>query len=167
MIADLYWIPLTKTGRLATGPRPRAGDWLDDELKAWRRDGVDVVVCLLTPPELLELGLTAEAQSCQKNDMMFLSYPIEDFGLPESSFKTLELVDQINELLNQDKAIAIHCRAGIGRSTMIAACVLARQGIDAQTALQGIEQARGLKVPDTEEQRQWVIDFTQSWRSEV
>ena len=163
MKADLYWIPLTKTGRLATGPRPRAGDWLHDELKAWRQVGVDVIVCLLTPAEQLELGLTVEAQACQENGMMFLSYPIEDFGLPESSHKTLKLIDQVNDLLDEGKAIAIHCRAGIGRSTMIAASVLARQGIDAQTALAGIEKARGLKVPDTEEQREWVINFAQSW----
>jgi len=163
MITDLHWIPLTKTGRLATSPRPRAGDWLYDELKAWRQTGVDVVVCLLTPAEQLELGLTQEAQACQANDITYLSYPIEDFGLPESGLKTLELIDQINLLLNEGQAVAIHCRMGIGRSTMIAACVLARQGIDAQTALQGIEKARGLKVPDTEEQREWVINFTQSW----
>lgn len=163
MIADLYWIPLTKTGRLTTSPRPRAGDWLDDELKAWREDGVDVVVCLLTPPELLELGLTGEAQACEKNGIEFISYPIEDFGLPESTLKTLELVDQINSLLHENKAIAIHCHAGIGRSTIIAASVLARHGIEIETALQGIEKARGVRVPDTEEQREWVIDFTESW----
>jgi protein-tyrosine phosphatase len=61
--------------------------------------------------------------------------------------------------LRDGRSIAIHCRAGIGRSSMIAACALILCGIDAAEALALIKAARGVSVPDTDEQRDWVIAF--------
>src|SRR6476620_4583045 len=60
MRADIYWIPGPWPGRLGIAPRPRGGDWLADEVKAWRAAGVDVVTSLLTPEEVAELGLQEE-----------------------------------------------------------------------------------------------------------
>jgi hypothetical protein len=42
---------------------------------------------------------------------------------------------------------------------MIAACALILCGIDAAEALALIKAARGVSVPDTDEQRDWVIAF--------
>jgi protein-tyrosine phosphatase len=61
--------------------------------------------------------------------------------------------------LNEGKAVAVHCRAGIGRSSLIAACVLVLLGLAPGTALDRIGKARGGNVPDTEGQRDWVDKF--------
>ena len=159
MKIDVYWIPETPIGRLAIMPRPRAGDWLEDELQAWHRDGVDVIVCLLTQPELRELGLQNEAAVAQAQGMQFISYPISDYQVPPSISDTLKLVDQIHTLLQAHKGVLIHCQMGIGRSSTIAACVLQKQGLDADTAFQALQTARGLRVPDTDEQRRWATNF--------
>jgi len=45
---DIYWIP-SRDGRLAIMPRPRAGEWLRDEIAAWRATGVTVVVSFPIP----------------------------------------------------------------------------------------------------------------------
>jgi hypothetical protein len=50
-------------------PRPRAGDWLDDEIKGWRTEGVKVVVSLLEKDEISELELVEEAGTCRANDI--------------------------------------------------------------------------------------------------
>jgi hypothetical protein len=42
---------------------------------------------------------------------------------------------------------------------MVAACALILCRIDAGEALASIKAARGLSVPDTDEQRDWVIAF--------
>jgi protein-tyrosine phosphatase len=60
--------------------------------------------------------------------------------------------------------VAIHCRAGIGRSTTLAACVLILLGVEGDVALDMIAAARGLEVPETEAQRQWVLGFSQAAR---
>jgi protein-tyrosine phosphatase len=58
--------------------------------------------------------------------------------------------------LRTGKAVAVHCRAGIGRSALIAACVLVRSGYDVDGAFDTIAKARGMAVPDTQAQHDWV-----------
>jgi protein-tyrosine phosphatase len=57
------------------------------------------------------------------------------------------------------KSIAIHCRAGLGRSSMMAACVMVLAGIDPNSVFDLIGAARGFTVPDTQEQRDLVAKF--------
>jgi hypothetical protein len=64
MRAEIYWIPGSWPGRLGIVPRPRGGDWLEDEIRAWRDAGLDVAVSLLTPDEAAELGLECEEEQC-------------------------------------------------------------------------------------------------------
>lgn len=156
MRADIYWIPQTSNGRLAIMPRPRAGDWLDDELNAWRDGGIDVVVSLLTPAEIIELGLQDESYLCAKNKMSYLSYPILDRQVPTSTKATSDLVQTIENSLEAGKGIAVHCRMGVGRSGLITACILVKQGLRVEAAFDTIGRARRLTVPDTEEQVKWV-----------
>jgi protein-tyrosine phosphatase len=63
------------------------------------------------------------------------------------------------QLASCREPVAIHCRAGIGRSSLVAAAVLVLKGWIAADALAAIATARRLPVPDTELQRQWVLDF--------
>ena len=53
----------------------------------------------------------------------------------------------------------IHCRAGIGRSSLLAAAVLRVEGRTADEAWQRITEARGLPVPDTDEQRDFLVQL--------
>ena len=46
-----YWIDTRADGRIAILPRPRGGDWLDDEVRDWSRAGLNIVVSLLTSDE--------------------------------------------------------------------------------------------------------------------
>jgi protein-tyrosine phosphatase len=58
--------------------------------------------------------------------------------------------------LAEGKAVGVHCRAGIGRSSLIAAALLIQNGVSPETAFLTIQEARGCPVPDTVEQRNWV-----------
>jgi hypothetical protein len=57
MRTELYRIEGPWPGRLAIVPRPRGGDWLEDEIASWRRGGIDMVVSTLTEQESVELDL--------------------------------------------------------------------------------------------------------------
>src|SRR5260221_8734777 len=63
MRPDVFWIHAPLIGRLAIMPRPRAGEWLDDEIIGWQMEGIDTVVSLLELAEISELGLEREARS--------------------------------------------------------------------------------------------------------
>jgi protein-tyrosine phosphatase len=158
---SLYWINLEGI-RLGIMPRPRESDWLSDDLRLLRQAGVDVIVSALTSAEAEDLCLRNEAQGCAQSGLDFVSFPIEDRSVPNSHAEFVTLVDQLMEYSRKGKAIAVHCRAGIGRSSLIAACVLKRNGFSADSAFQAIEESRGCPVPDTPEQRLWVERFSVS-----
>ena len=50
----------------------------------------------------------------------------------------------------------VHCRAGIGRSGMAAACVAARFVGSPAEAVAAVSEARGLSIPDTAAQRAFI-----------
>lgn len=165
MNPKLYWIANSSTGRLAISARPRGGDWLEDEIDGWRKQGVDIVVSLLTSSENDELKLQDEASFSKLRGIRFLSLPIEDRGVPTSSAKVEQLVLQLSSEMQKGKNVAVHCRQGIGRSSLITAALLIFTGEDLKEALQAVGKARGLKVPETVEQRRWLDEFAKNLTS--
>jgi protein-tyrosine phosphatase len=161
----LYWIANSSTGRLAISARPRGGDWLEDEIDGWRKQGVDIVVSLLTSSENDELKLRDEASFSKLRGIRFLSLPIEDRGVPTSSAKVEQLVLQLGSELQQARNVVVHCRQGIGRSSLISAALLVSSGEDLKQALQAIGNARGVEVPETVEQRRWLDEFAKNHTS--
>jgi hypothetical protein len=159
MRPQVHWIDLPIAGRLAIMGRPRAGDWLDDEIAGWREEGIDIVVSLLEPEEVSELGLRGEADLCRGQGIEFISFPIPDRGVPAALRETMALAQAVATKISEGRAIAVHCRAGIGRSSLIAACALVCWGLDWEAAFDMIGKARGVTVPDTEGQRDWVRAF--------
>ncbi|MEU8800909.1 hypothetical protein [Spirillospora sp. NPDC048819] len=150
----LYTIDHPGPGRLSTMAKPRGGDWLHDEMIALKRGGVDVLVCALTPTELDETGLTAEALTAQEAGLRFAAIPIPDRGVPDLA-AVLPTLHQLAEQLRGGAHIVTHCRFGIGRSSLLAASLLILNGNDPDSAWNHLQQARGLPVPDTTEQREW------------
>ena len=159
MNTNLYWIAGPWPGRLAVSPRPRGGGWLEEEIIAWSESGIDVVVSLLTREERNELDLNKEEELCQSHSISYFSFSIEDLGVPASRNEALNFVNMIERLLGEGRRIVIHCWGGIGRSGLIAACVLVSAGIEPETAIRLVSEARGMSVPQTAQQVQWVRDF--------
>ena len=156
MRAEFYWIEGPWTGRLAIVPRPRGGEWLADEVRSWQQAGLNTLVSLLTPDEVADFELGKEGEWCQAHGIQFVSFPVPDRGVPASRTACLALVRELEHALTEGKRIAIHCRQGIGRSALLAACLLIVSGQDPETAFQHIGVARGCAVPDTAEQQEWV-----------
>lgn len=158
---ELYWIK-KPPGGLAISARPRGGDWLEDEVSAWRRQSVDIVVSLLTDLENQELGLASEATLARQKGIQFYSFPIDDRSVPSNSVGAERLIAQLSSELQRGKSIAIHCRQGIGRSALLSAAVLISSGEDCGRALKAISEVRGVDVPETSEQKKWLADFAKS-----
>ena len=157
MLVKIYWIDGVERGRLGIMPRPRGGDWLEDEIRSLKESGVDVVASLLERDELEELDITGEQSSCGARGISYLSFPIRDFGVPASRPQALSFARALRDCLGEGKSVVIHCRQGIGRSSLMAACVLLLGGTRAEEAFERIEKARGRPTPDTPEQRDWVF----------
>jgi protein-tyrosine phosphatase len=153
---DLFWIPGPWQGRLAVAPRPRGGDWLKDEVAAWREAGLGTIISLLESDEAEQLGLAGEGSAVESAGMRFLSFPMPDRGVPASTRQALSLLGNIAVVLEQGQNVAVHCRQGIGRSGLIAAALLVMTGIDVEKAIGVVSAARGLTVPETPGQLEWI-----------
>jgi protein-tyrosine phosphatase len=156
MKTEYYWIAGPWKGRLAIVPRPRGGDWLKDEIHSWHEAGLDTIVSLLTPDEIDEFDLDREEELSQAQDIEFISFPIPDREVPTSRQAMIDLAHKLETALASGKGVGLHCRQGIGRSSLIAACVLIASGKNPAEVFEGISKARGRSVPDTVEQKEWV-----------
>ena len=143
---------------------PRLDDQFENTILNWKDEGVDVVVSMLENSEIPNL-LDAERALCEEFGMEFFSVPVRDKTVPDSVELFAEVARQLAGRIAGGQAVAIHCRAGIGRSTTMAACVLILLGVDGEEALNMIAAARGLEVPETEAQRQWILDFPRVQRA--
>jgi protein-tyrosine phosphatase len=156
MFTKPHWIDGPWPGRLAISARPRGGDWLEDEMAAWRRAGIDTVVSMLTTDEVEDLDLQREQQSCQVNSIQFRSFPIVDRNVPGSEGEAIRLIEQLEKELAEGKNVVVHCRQGIGRSGLIAAGVLVWSGLSPSAAVERVSTARRAPIPDTPEQLAWI-----------
>jgi hypothetical protein len=152
MVASPYWI----TAKLAILPRPRGGDWLDDEMVALREAGIDVVVSMLEETEAAEVGLEREGAAARGAGLQFVNFAIPDRSVPVNVQQFEAFLSGLEQELSAGKRVGVHCRACIGRASVTTASLLIRSGIPAAEAWRQVASARGFPVPDTREQREWV-----------
>jgi protein-tyrosine phosphatase len=139
--------------------RPRSGEWLEDEIGNWQASGIALVVSLLEKEEVSDLGLQGERALCEQHGIDFLPFPIADRGVPAFMQETKAFAAMLLGHIADGRAVAIHCRAGIGRSSIVAGSVLVLEGMSATDALTAIATVRRTPVPDTDAQRLWLADF--------
>jgi protein-tyrosine phosphatase len=159
MRTEIHWIPGKFPGKIGIMARPRGGEWLTDEIRSACKAGAKMVVSLLEAHEVKEFELDAEEALCLQNSLDFISIPIPDRGVPRGRPEMVHLVDRLKRSVGDGHNVVIHCRQGIGRSSLVAALVLLSLGISADTVFELISQARGSPVPDTPEQRQYALTF--------
>jgi protein-tyrosine phosphatase len=160
---DLYWIDGCAKGRIAVAKGPRGGDRLEGDLRDGRASGVDVLVSMLPRSDAEALGLVDEGRIAEAIGMRFLSVPVPDFAVPESVDAIVPELSAAHEAMTAGRAVAVHCRMGMGRSPLFAACVLVLGGGEPEDVWRRIQQARGVRVPDTAQQRAWLSNVV-AWR---
>jgi protein tyrosine phosphatase len=157
MSPDIYKIELIGSGSLSVMAKPVSGEWIEDEFSGIARWGIDRIVSLLEVNESFEVGLGQERQITEKYEMEFVHYPIPDRGLPNSVQDYLAFTKRLYQEAAGGLNTVVHCRAGIGRTGIVAAGVLLHCGFEPQDAIEHISKQRGVAVPDTQEQIDWVV----------
>jgi protein-tyrosine phosphatase len=156
---DIFWIVREPHAALAIVMRPEGGDWLEGHLERMRRGGIDTLVSMLEPWEADALGLASEGRLAEQASMQFLSFPIADRHTPPEMRAFRAFAAELARRLRAGEGIGVHCRGSIGRSTVAAASALMHLGWKAEDALAAIESARCCPVPDTPEQRAWILAY--------
>ncbi|OZG75488.1 hypothetical protein BTA51_01140 [Hahella sp. CCB-MM4] len=138
-------------------PKP-SSEWLKEDIHYLSSLGITKVVSLLEFREACELGLENEERELQHHGIEYQNFPIQDRGLPNLTLFA-ELVDALYEEIQRGHNLAIHCRAGIGRTGMLASCILIKDQYDPQTAIDMVSAARGVGIPDTQEQYELICNY--------
>lgn len=162
----MHWLtPQNRKDGLVVVPRPRPAPCSADDIRRWSDAGINTVVSLLRDDEQRELGLADEGIRCHEVGIAFARIPVDDRGLPDSGIDFVQRCLRLHELRAFGATIAVHCRASIGRATLMAVALLVLDGLSPQEALSHVAHARGRDVPDTDEQRQWLLQLPSLVRS--
>jgi hypothetical protein len=157
-MSSVFWLPSDGSERHCLWLRPRGGEWLCEDVLALRQEGVEVVVSMLTVLEEQELGLNRESAVVREVGMAFYAWPLRDREIPDSMFAWGRRFRALEPELC-GRSIAVHCRQGIGRSSLWLAAWRAWEKKPVSESLTLLEKVRGRPVPDTAEQ----IDWLQRW----
>lgn len=138
---------------------------------AWNRDGdadlarlrgywgTGMLVSLIEDHELELLEITTLPTEALKHGLELVRFPIRDCSVPDDRAATERLVAQIVERMRAGLRVVVHCRGGIGRAGMIAACVLVELGTAPREAIAQVRRARDPRAVETREQERFVEDW--------
>jgi protein-tyrosine phosphatase len=156
---NIFWIRGIPPASLAIILCPPGGHGLRDELLVLKNAGIDTLLSLLEEQETHLFGLSNEGRLAEQAGLRFLSFPLPDAHLPpdRAAFRAFAL--GLANRLRAREAVGIHCRGSVGRSAVAAACALIHLGWTPKAALAAITAARGLTVPDTQEQEDWILRY--------
>lgn len=155
---------------MAPGRRDRgqAGQWarsLERDLNAIAMAGVKVLVCLVPDEEMariLERPADEYRSRAQGLGMRVRSLPIPDGGVP-SVDEAVPLAEELAHAAATGEKVAVHCRAGLGRSGTIVACTLIAAGLDPDGAVAAVRRARGPATVERGDQEAFVDRFPTAW----
>ena len=141
-----------KKGMLAGTPQPGIFFDLDYDLEALRRVGVTVLITLT------ERGMDTAALSRFGIRNLWSGFP--DMAAPPIE-QAVTLCEQIHDFLNSGEVVAVHCRAGLGRTGTILAAYLIWEGNTAMDALETVRRVEPRWV-QSEEQVNFLEEFATS-----
>ncbi|MGO4170799.1 protein-tyrosine phosphatase family protein [Bosea sp. TAF32] len=151
-------LPAAIAGALWLGPMPGRLRPLVDDLADLARRGIARIICL-TPFEEIELKAPDYAARQSDLGIPVTCFPIGDFGVPDDGGGLKALAEQAARDLEAGRQLFVHCAAGIGRTGMVATCILVALGLSGADAVAAIAAAGS--GPETEIQKQLVARYAE------
>jgi atypical dual specificity phosphatase len=138
-----------KRGQLAGTPLPGVFHDIEYDMQMLKKVGVTTLVSLTTRP--------VDSKVLEKFSVQGIWEAIRDMGAPDME-QAERLCRRIHAQIQAGEVVAVHCRAGLGRTgTVLAACLI-WEGCD---ALQALETVRGVEPRWVQSEEQ--VEFLQAF----
>lgn len=141
------WIIIDK---LAGSGRPGLYKDAQEDILFINEMGFDVVVTLTEDP--LE-------EDFEGQDFELIHFPIADMYIPRLA-PTIELCRDLKEKIDAGNNILVHCKAGLGRTGTIQACILIEMGHTAEEAIVEVRKKNNWAIQNTIQEK-FIEDY---WR---
>lgn len=100
-----------------------------------------VLVSLIEGHELSELRIEGLVVACEARHIRVLRRPFPDQGVPSVELART-IVTEILEAVTRGENVVIHCKGGLGRTGLIAACALVATGVAPARAIEVVRTVR-------------------------
>ncbi|MFC3835094.1 MULTISPECIES: cyclin-dependent kinase inhibitor 3 family protein [Deinococcus] len=129
------------------------------DLETLARDGTQVIAPLIEDFEFDLLGMDGYHDEAEARHLTVVPCPIPDGGVPRDPHAFSTYVDDLMTLLLDGQSVVVHCRGGLGRAGLTAACVLVQAGMTPEDAIRLVRHTRSPHAIETRTQEQFVHDF--------
>ena len=161
-----YW---AEPGRLLVGEFPGSRSRADtmDRLKQVLAAGVTQFVDLTDAAELPSYEALLPFATPSGRRVQYMRESIPDHGVPGSTVMMERIVATLRNAVDAGEVVYLHCRAGIGRSAMVAGCYFVERGMSAEAALDALQKCwkqsaksqHWVCIPETEEQYEYIREW--------
>ena len=152
---------LLKKGNIGLTILPGRKDYsrsVDEDLKQLKAYEVDTVIPLITDDEFSHYGVSDLLEKYEEYEFDVHRLPIMD-QLVSSEEEMNELISLLDNEINNDKKVLLHCVGGLGRSGLVAACYLKYKGLKSDDAISAVRKVRGPRTVESKIQEDFVKDF--------
>ena len=138
-----------KRGVLAGTPLPGVIHDIEYDMQMLKKVGVTTLVTLMTKP--------VDKDALDKFSVRSIWHAIKDMGAPENE-QAVTICKEIDQAIKNKEVVAVHCRAGMGRTGTILAAYLIWEG---SSALKALDTVRNIEPRWVQSEEQ--VNFLESF----
>lgn len=143
---------------IAPGKKGQGQDMAHDrdlttDLATLKAQGVTLLVNLMEQEEMHRWHMHDYHREAARLGLNVRHFPIPDVSTPGNDAEFHALVQDLSARLHAGETIVIHCLGGLGRSGMLAACLLTQHGMNARDATELVRTCRSPRAIEADQPR--------------